>query len=124
MATHKRTVAVLGASPKPERYSNQAVSLLQQEGYAVFPVHPAVEEIHGLPCIKTLDDITPPLNTLTVYVNPGVSNGMTDSILRLKPERIIFNPGAENPDIAENARQAGIEVLEACTLVMLKTGQF
>lgn len=122
--TRKETVVVLGASPKPERYSNKAVSLLDKHGYNVIPVNPAQHEIHGLKSVANLAEITDSVDTLTMYVNTDISSKMTDAIISLNPARIIFNPGTENPQLTEQCQSAGIEVIEACTLVMLKTGQF
>lgn len=117
-------VAILGASNKPERYSHQAVLLLAEKGHTVFPVHPALSEIKGHHVYKTLADIPEPLDTLTLYVSPTHSTGMTDAILAAQPRRIIFNPGSENPELEKPLAAAGIEVVHACTLVMLRTGQF
>lgn len=117
-------VAVLGASSKPERYSFKAVMMLKDKGYAVFPVHPAISEIHGIKVYKCLSDIPEPLDTITVYVSPDRSDAMKDEILKVRPRRIIFNPGAENSGLSEELCSHGIEILNACTLVMLTTGQF
>ncbi len=117
-------VAVLGASAKPERYSYQAVALLKDKGHTVFPVHPAIGEIQGLKAYARLSDIQEALHTLTVYVSAGNSSALQGEILASQPRRVIFNPGAENPILTEALRQQGIEVLEACTLVLLRTGQF
>ena len=117
-------VAVLGASPKEERYSNQAVKLLLDTGYEVIPVNPAGMEIHGITSVRSLADIDLPVDTLTVYVNSRRSDEMTEEILNLAPRRIIFNPGAENDRLAEECERAGIKVENACTLVLLNTEQF
>ena len=117
-------VAILGASNKPERYSHQAVVLLAQKGHAVFPVNPALPEIEGHPVFKHLADIPVPLHTVTMYVGPALSTGMADSILAAKPQRVIFNPGTENPALEDQLAAAGIATLHACTLVLLRTGQF
>lgn len=116
--------AVLGASPKEDRYSFQAVRMLKEHGFKPIPVHPAGHSVDGIEGLKSLDEITESIDTLSVYVNAGVSSAEIDKILRLKPRRVIFNPGAENPDLAEHLRKAGIEVVEACTLVMLRTQQY
>ena len=118
------TVAVLGASPKRERYSNQAVRLLVEHGYRVIPVHQALETIEGLPVIHKLSDVTEKVHTLTVYVSIDVSSRLADDILRLAPKRVIFNPGAENPQLRTALEEHGVRTEEACTLVMLRTGQF
>ncbi|MCB1126162.1 MAG: CoA-binding protein [Verrucomicrobiae bacterium] len=117
-------VAVLGASNKPERYSNQAVKQLAGNGHAVFPVHPALESIEGFQAFKQLEDIPEPIHTLTMYVGPERSSALADAILGLRPQRVIFNPGSENPELAGQLQAEGIDVLQACTLVLLRTGQF
>ena len=121
---HKRNVAVLGASPKPERYSNEAVRLLARFDYRPIPVNPAFEEIEGLPCFANLAAIGEPLDTVTLYLGPARSTPLIDEIVAAHPRRLIMNPGAENETLAEAARAAGIEVVEGCTLVMLRTRLF
>jgi predicted CoA-binding protein len=118
------TVAVLGASPKPERHSHRAVERLQAAGYDVIPVRPAQEEILGLPCVDSLAAIDRPVDTVTVYVSAERSAELAGSIAEAGPRRVIFNPGAENPALAARLREAGVEVLEACTLVLLASGRF
>lgn len=117
------TVAVLGASPKPERYSNQAIRLLRTHGHRVIPVNPAQSEIEGLPVVAKVEDLKD-VDTVTMYVSPAHSDGLLPGLLALKPRRVIFNPGAENPGLEKALGEAGIEVEEACTLVLLRTGQF
>lgn len=120
----KRNVAVLGASPKPERFSNQAITLLGRYDYRPIPVNPAFTEIDGLTCFPNLSAIAEPLHTITIYLRRARSTPLIDEIVAANPRRIILNPGAENEALAEAASSAGIEVVEACTLVMLRTGLF
>lgn len=117
-------VAVLGASPKEERYSNKAVKMLKEHGFHPIPVHPAGHVVDGDTAKKNLDEIDSNVDTLTVYVGPGISDGEFERILRLKPRRVIFNPGAENDGLAAKLEAEGIEVVRACTLVMLRSEQF
>lgn len=117
-------VAVLGASHKPERYSNQAVRMLKEYGHEVIPVTPGRKEIEGLPVISDLQGINGPVDTLTVYVGPQRSGQMLDAIVGLKPGRVILNPGTESPELEQTLDQAGIPWMHACTLVMLRTKQF
>jgi len=119
-----QTVAVLGASNNPDRFSNMAVRRLREAGHRVIPVNPALTDIEGLPVAQSLADINEPVDTLTLYVGPQRSTPMIDDILRLAPKRVIFNPGTESEDLAAALDRAGIPHLEACTLVMLQTGQF
>jgi damage-control phosphatase, subfamily I len=118
------TVAVLGASSNPERYSYKALALLKSKGYKVMPVHPALSEILGEPVCRKLSDVPSPLDTLTVYVPAERSSVLREDIFRLQPRRVIFNPGTENQVLAEELRSRGIEALNACTIVMLNTDQF
>lgn len=126
MATDSRIghTVVLGASPKPERYSNKAVALLRQKGIPVIPVHPIAPEIHGIPCAHSLSEIRVSVDTITVYLGAGRSSPLTNEMMALSPRRIILNPGAENPFLEACARESGIPVQHACTLVLLQTGQW
>jgi len=118
-------VAVLGASPNPERYSNMAVRLLVEHGHEVVPVNPAQTEIEGLDVVKTLDELDAgDIDTVTVYVGARHSDPLRERLVALRPRRVIFNPGAENPDLVSALESAGVEVQEACTLVLLRTGAF
>ncbi|NOY74375.1 MAG: CoA-binding protein [Kiritimatiellaeota bacterium] len=114
---------VLGASPKTERYSNMAVALLLEKGFNVIPVNPAGAEIHGLDSVKSLDEIGVSVEILTMYVNAKRSSEMTDLIFKLRPGKVIFNPGAENDELAAKLADAGIKTENACTLILLNTGQ-
>lgn len=120
----KQTVVVLGASPKVARYSNTAVSLLKTLGHNVIPVHPAIKEIVGLPAVASLAEIDASVDTLTLYVSPVHSTPLTDAILSLNPARVIFNPGTENPTLKVSLQEQGIHAEDACTLILLNTGQF
>jgi predicted CoA-binding protein len=124
MSRSKERVVVLGASTNPERYSNMAVRRLLENDHEVVPVHPALEMVEGVPVTASPGDIDGPVDTVTVYVSPAVSSTMTDAIIALGPRRVIFNPGAENPDLEAALDAAGIETVRACTLVLLSTGQF
>lgn len=117
-------VAVIGASNKPERYSYQALCLLTEKGHEVYPVNPVLSEINGINVYHNLNSITADIDTVTMYVNESVSNKILDGILSIHPRRIIFNPGAENSYLEKQANDTEIETVNACTLVMLRTGQF
>lgn len=118
------TVAVLGASPKPDRYAFRAIQMLREHGHHAVPVNPAFEEIVGERCYKSIRDVPQPIDTVTMYLGKARSDPLIDDIVAAKPRRIIMNPGAENDDLAERAEKNGIEVIEDCTLVMLGSGTF
>jgi len=118
-----QTVAVLGASDNPERYSHQALILLAALGHTVLPVHPTLTTITGHTVYKDLSAL-PPVDTLTLYVGAARLPAMSEEIVRLGPGRVIFNPGTESPALQSALDAAGIPWMEACTLVLLRTGQF
>ncbi len=103
--------------------------MLHEYGHQTILVNPGRNEIEGekvYPTLAALRAITPVpmIDTLTMYVNPVASTAAAAEILALKPRRVIFNPGSENPELESKLRAAGIAVEEACTLVLLRTNQF
>jgi len=117
-------VAILGASPSEDRYANMAQKLLLEKGHEVLPVSPRYDKIDGLSCFRDLKSLPRGVDTLTLYVNAQKSTELSDEILALKPARVIFNPGTENPVLAEKLQAAGIVAVEACTLVLLRLNRF
>jgi predicted CoA-binding protein len=122
--TTEQSVVVVGASARPDRYSNMAVRLLKDHGHKVIPVHPTAETIEDLPVVHTVQDIRETVDTVTMYVGADRSSAMKDELIALHPGRVIFNPGAENPMLASQLAEHGISTENACTLVLLNTGQF
>ncbi len=117
-------VVVLGASPKPHRYSHQAILMLQQHGYQVSPVHPRAETIAGLSVLPTLTAVQSPVHTLTLYVSPAHLEAQISDVLTLAPQRVIFNPGSESEMAQQRLTESSIPWVEDCTLVMLRGGKF
>jgi predicted CoA-binding protein len=118
------TVVVLGASPKPERYSNKAVRALVEHGHRVIPIHPILKQIEGIPTVPALSGVKDPVNTLSLYVGPERGKELLQDMINLGPERVIMNPGTESDKIEKELNAKGIPVLRACTLIMLRTNQF
>ena len=118
----KKTL-VLGASPNPNRYAYTAVQRLVNAGYEVVPLGIKSGEISGLPIENGLPKIEE-VDTVTIYLSKEKQKPYYDYILSLKPKRIIFNPGAENLEFAHMASVEGIEIDQACTLVMLAAATY
>jgi len=119
---NKKTL-VLGASPDPSRYSYLAVNALQSKGHDVTAIgkRPGkVGEVEIETQVKYIDN----LDTVTLYLNADHQKQYYNYIISLHPKRIIFNPGAENEDLFSLAKEHGILPQEACTLVLLSTGQY
>jgi hypothetical protein len=98
--------------------------MLREKGHTPIPVHPGLSEVAGFPVCPSLRDCRVPVDTITLYLSAPHQQAIADDILRSGARRVIFNPGAENPDLAKQLAEAGKEVQNACTLVLLTTGQF
>lgn len=109
-------VLVFGYSESPDRYSNMAANLLKDYKHEVVTINPRMEE--------ELSKINTDYHTLTLYVNPQVSDKFQSLLLKSKPKRVIFNPGTENSDLEKKFQALGVEVVIGCTLVMLRTNHF
>lgn len=120
--TNKKTL-VLGATPNPNRYAYLAANKLKTKGHTIVNVGLKKGEVAGV-IIEQPEQIHDDIDTLTLYVGPQNQKELYQYILDTKPKRIIFNPGAENSELESMANKQGIETIEACTLVMLSTGQY
>ena len=123
MPQNKKKTLVIGASPKPERYSYKATMLLHDFGHEVVP-YGIRKGIIGDYTILNEWPVNEEFHTITLYINPRLQEEFLDEILTLKPKRIIFNPGTENPMLVKLAQEQNIEALDACTLVLLHTNQY
>ena len=122
MNESKKTL-VLGASDNPSRYSYLAVNRLRSHGHPVVAIGKKKSLVADVPIEKEKKDWKD-VDTITLYLNPIHQQQYYDYILSLKPKRIIFNPGAENDELADLAIKNGITPIEACTLVLLSTNQY
>lgn len=114
---------ILGATTNPERYSYMATALLVEKGYEVYPFGIKKGEILNTPILNEWP-VNISIDTVTLYLGPLAQEAYYNAIIELKPRRIIFNPGTENAILNNLATENGIQTIEACTLVMLKTGQY
>jgi predicted CoA-binding protein len=119
----KPIVVVIGASPKPERYANMAIRSLNTHGFEVIAIGMQEGRVGSIPII-TEKHPTENCFAVTLYVAPAKQAAYYAYIQKLKPKRLIFNPGTENPELAELAEATGIEVVYDCTLIMLGSGTF
>lgn len=117
------TTLVYGASLKPFRYSHRAINILNNQGFPVIALGLKEGVIHGQKVLTGHPEIDN-IHTITMYLNAQNQMEHYDYILSLKPKRIIFNPGAENPELSKLARAKGIYTENACSLVLLSIGEF
>jgi len=119
----KKKTLVLGASDNPARYSYLAINKLRRFDHPVVAIGRRNTQVADVPVTKEkkmFDDV----DTVTLYLNPFHQQEYYDYIVTLKPKRIIFNPGTENETLVSIAKQNNIQTMEACTLVLLSTGQY
>jgi predicted CoA-binding protein len=114
---------VLGASTNPSRYSNMATLSLLRHKHQVELIGKDKGNIEGIEIENNIEKAKD-IDTVTLYINPKVQENYQEAILNLKPRRVIFNPGTENPILQNKLTENGIEAVEACTLVMLSTNQY
>lgn len=118
----KKTL-VFGASIRPGRYSNLAVKRLVENNIDTVAFGLREGVVAGVP-IKTTLNRFEGLHTITLYMNPIRQKAFYNDLIRLAPQRVIFNPGTENPELYKLLGEAGIKVEVNCTLVLLATGLY
>ncbi len=119
----KKKTLVLGASENPARYSYLAIKRLRNNQHPVVAIGKKKGMVAGI-VIETEKIPVTEIDTITLYLNPAHQKEYYDYIISLHPKRIIFNPGTENDELAGLAVKNNIKALEACTLVLLSTGQY
>ena len=119
----KKKTLILGATTNPDRYAYLAAQRLTQHGHPLVNVGIKSGEVAGVP-IEPAEKIHSDIDTVTLYIGAQNQPAYYNYILNTNPKRIIFNPGTENLELETKAREKGIETLEACTLVLLSTGQY
>ena len=121
MNAGKKTL-LIGASENPARYANMAIRALRSNEHVVFALakrHGQVDDVEFLTEFPDED-----IDTVTLYVGPPRQHEYYQKVIDLKPKRVIFNPGTENPEFYQLLVENGIEPVEACTLVMLSIGNY
>lgn len=118
-----RKTLVIGASENPERYSYKAITSLLKHHQPVEAIGQKTGMIGQVQFNTTQVPFTA-IDTVTLYINPQIQKNYYSYILSLHPQRVIFNPGTENPEFYQLLEDAGISYIEACTLVLLSTGQY
>ncbi|MEM7186191.1 MAG: CoA-binding protein [Bacteroidota bacterium] len=118
-----KNTLVVGASSNPSRYSNIAMHRLVAKGHPVVAIGAREGEVAGV-SFSAEKKHFPAVDTVTIYIGVKRQPDYYDYLISLRPKRVIFNPGTENPEFYELLRQHEIEVEVACTLVLLSTDQY
>tara|TARA_Y100000996_G_scaffold170858_1_gene132795 strand:+ start:438 stop:809 length:372 start_codon:yes stop_codon:yes gene_type:complete len=123
MVRHKKTTLILGASLNPERYSFKATKKLIEKKIKVFLVGRNKGQINGIN-INNKFPLDREIHTISIYLNPSAQEEYVESILSLRPKRVIFNPGTENSNLSNLLSLKEIECENSCTLILLSTNQY
>jgi len=110
-------IAIVGASTNREKFGNKSVRAYQRAGWEVFPVHPSADSIEGLKVYASLDEVPGELDRISVYLPPAITHGLLGEFATKGAGDIWFNPGASNPGVSAAARDAGLPVVDGCSIV-------
>lgn len=118
-----KNTLIIGATPNADRYAYRAAHMLTAKGHEIINVGIKKGAVAGV-AIEKPGTIHPDVDTITLYIGPDRQHEYYDYILQTNPKRVIFNPGTENEELETLLKENAIEPIEACTLVLLSTGQY
>lgn len=112
-----KTVAVVGASANRRKFGNKAVRAFSAQGYHVIPVNPHETSIEGLPAVRSVADISGPVDMVSIYVPPAITLTVLDDLAEKEVGEVWLNPGSDDVAVVSRARALGLEVIQACSIV-------
>jgi hypothetical protein len=113
-----KTVAVIGASANRAKFGNKAVRAYLDAGWTVFPIHPTLTKVEGLPAYRDLESIpVASLDQVSFYVPPHIGVELLEQARRKSPRDVWLNPGSESPEILARAEELGLNVIQACSIL-------
>ena len=112
----KQTIAVVGASPDRTKYGNKCVRAYAAEGWEVFPVNPAADEVEGLTAYPTIKAVPGELNRISVYLPPRVTDRLIPELANKGAWEVWFNPGSADAEVLARARDYGLKVVDGCSI--------
>jgi predicted CoA-binding protein len=114
----KPTIAVVGASSNRNKFGNKCVRAYALKGYDVFPIHPRDEAVEGFKVYRSVADVpVPELDRISIYLPPTIGLQALPDIARKPAREVWFNPGADAPEVLAKARELGMNVIAACSIV-------
>jgi predicted CoA-binding protein len=112
------TVAIVGASADRTKYGDKAVRALRDAGWTVFPIHPSLKVVEGMTAYPSLDALpVARLDQVSFYVPPSVGIRILDELARKDVGQVWLNPGSESPEILARAKEVGLIVIQACSIL-------
>lgn len=112
-----KTIAIVGASTDRKKYGNKAVRAFRDGGWTVYPVNAKADEIEGLKCYHSIDEVPEPIDRVSMYVPAAVGKKLLDAIASKRPAEFFLNPGSEDTELIAAAKAKGLNVINACSIV-------
>jgi predicted CoA-binding protein len=106
-----KTIAVVGASPKPWRDSSRITQVLMEEGYEVFPVNPNYHEVFGKKCYPDLESVPSRIDIVDIFRNPDQVDEIIENAIAAKAGTVWMQLGVVNEQAAQKAEEAGLQVV-------------
>ena len=118
MPDPRPTIAILGASDDRSKYGNKAVRAFRDQGWEVYPIHPTLTAVEGMPAYPDLDAVPAPrLDRVSFYVPPTIGLTLIDAVARKPVGEVWLNPGSESPELLDRALALGLNVIQACSIL-------
>lgn len=118
-----KNTLIIGATPDSSRYAYKAANMLTRFGHSIINIGIKKGQVAGVE-IEKPGAVYNGVDTITLYIGPALQPQYYEYVLNTKPKRVIFNPGTENPEFELLLQQNEIHAIQACTLVLLSTGQY
>ena len=112
-----KSIAIIGASSDRKKYGNKAVRAFKDGGWTVYPVNPKLEEVEGLKCYASIEDVPGPIDRVSMYVPPKFGKQMLEAIAAKNPGEFFLNPGSEDEELVERAQELELNPVQACGIV-------
>ncbi|GMU91624.1 MAG: hypothetical protein AMXMBFR4_06820 [Candidatus Hydrogenedentota bacterium] len=112
-----KTIAIVGASSDRRKYGNKAVRAFRDGGWTVYPVNAKADEIEGLKCYHSIEEVPEPIDRISMYVPATVGKKLLDAIASKRPTEFFLNPGSEDTELIAAAKAKGLNVINACSIV-------
>jgi predicted CoA-binding protein len=112
-----KTVAVIGASTNRAKFGNRALRAFERQGYQVIPINPHEAEVEGRKTYRSVLDVPGPIDMATVYVPGHIGVAIMDDLAKKGVPEVWLNPGADDPQVLDRARELGLNVIVACSII-------
>jgi hypothetical protein len=111
-----KVVAVIGASSNRSKFGNKALRVYERHGYTVLAINPNEREIEGHRTYASVLDVPGRIDIATVYVQPDVGVAVMEQLAQKGVPEVWLNPGADDDEVVERARQLGLKIIQACSI--------